>query len=146
MIEWKISKEPIHFSDAMDFMENRVDEIIAKKANEMIWLLEHQSVYTAGISAKDDDLIGKSEIPVFKTNRGGKYTYHGPGMKIIYVMLDLKNCFCRKCPIFLASSNCLKNGSLKFWLNLALRERSEKIVLEYGYQRRKAKRRSRLLE
>jgi lipoyl(octanoyl) transferase len=92
-IEWLISKEPVYFEEALKFMENRVEKIIKGEANSLIWLLEHHQVYTAGISAKDEDLLHKTAIPVFKTNRGGKYTYHGPGMKIIYVMLDLKNFF-----------------------------------------------------
>ena len=74
-------------------MQDRVDAIIAGKKPQLIWLLEHEKVYTAGVSAKDGDLLNKTNIPVFKTNRGGKYTYHGPGMQIIYLMLDLKKIF-----------------------------------------------------
>jgi lipoyl(octanoyl) transferase len=92
-IEFKISKELIHFQDAFEIMQQRVDDIILGKAKQLIWILEHHPVYTAGISAKDEDLLNKTEIPVFKTNRGGKYTYHAPGMKIIYVLLDLKKFF-----------------------------------------------------
>lgn len=92
-IEWKTSKSPVHFEEALNFMQQRVDEIIAGKAKPMIWILEHHPVYTAGISAKEEDLLARNNIPVFKTNRGGKYTYHCPGMKIIYVMLDLKKFF-----------------------------------------------------
>lgn len=92
-IQWLASKELIHFEDALDLMQNRVDEIIAKSASQLIWTLEHHPVYTAGISAKDEDLLEETDIPVFKTNRGGKYTYHAPGMKIIYLMLDLKDFF-----------------------------------------------------
>lgn len=97
-IEWKISKSPVHFEEALDFMQRRVDEIIASKARQMIWILEHHPVYTAGISAKESDLLVKNDVPVFKTNRGGKYTYHAPGMKIIYVMLDLKKFFAPEKP------------------------------------------------
>lgn len=92
-IEWKISQEPVHFPDAVDFMQQRVEEIIKGESPEMIWILEHQPVYTAGISAKDEDLLIKTNIPIFKTNRGGKYTFHGPGIKIVYVMLNLKRIF-----------------------------------------------------
>jgi lipoyl(octanoyl) transferase len=92
-IEFKISPDPIPFETALAFMQQRVEDIIAGTANQLIWLLEHPPVYTAGISAKDEDLLNKTEIPIFKTNRGGKYTYHAPGMKIIYVMLDLKKFF-----------------------------------------------------
>lgn len=97
-IEWRVSSEPIHFDEALEFMQNRVEEIIAGTAPQLIWLLEHHPVYTAGISAKDEDLLGETDIPVFKTNRGGKYTYHCPGMKIIYVMLDLKKFFAPEKP------------------------------------------------
>lgn len=97
-IEWRVSREPVHFADALQFMQKRVDEIIAGIAPQMIWILEHHPVYTAGISARDEDLLVKSNIPVFRTNRGGKYTYHAPGMKIIYVMLDLKKFFAPEKP------------------------------------------------
>jgi lipoyl(octanoyl) transferase len=97
-IEWKISKSLVHFEEALDFMQRRVEEIIAGKARQMIWILEHHPVYTAGISAKEEDLLVKNDVPVFKTNRGGKYTYHCPGMKIIYVMLDLKKFFAPEKP------------------------------------------------
>ncbi len=92
-IEWKASDNLVGFDDAHSFMKNRVEDIIVKKERDMIWLLEHQDVYTAGVSAKDSDLIKTTDIPIIKTNRGGKYTYHGPGMKIIYTMLDLKKIF-----------------------------------------------------
>lgn len=92
-IEWRISKELVHFEEALSFMQNRVEEIISGKAPPMIWMLEHHPVYTAGISAKEEDMLVKTEVPIFQTNRGGKYTYHCPGMKIIYVMLDLKKFF-----------------------------------------------------
>lgn len=97
-IEWLISKELVHFEDALNFMQDRVEKIINNEANSLIWLLEHYPVYTAGISAQDSDLLNKTNIPVFKTNRGGKYTYHCPGMKIIYVMLDLKKFFAPQAP------------------------------------------------
>lgn len=97
-IEWRGSAELVHFEDALKFMQNRVDEIINGTAPELVWMLEHHPVYTAGISAKEEDFLGKTDIPVFQTNRGGKYTYHAPGMKIIYVMLDLKKFFAPEKP------------------------------------------------
>ena len=97
-IEWLVSKELVHFEDALSFMQKRVDEIIAGNAPQLIWILEHHPVYTAGISASDQDLLIKNNIPIFKTNRGGKYTYHCPGMKIIYLMLDLKKIFAPEKP------------------------------------------------
>ncbi len=92
-IEWLISKAPVDFESALNFMQARVEKIINNQAKQLIWILEHPEIYTAGISAKESDLLTKTEIPIFKTNRGGKYTYHGPKMKIIYVMLDLKKFF-----------------------------------------------------
>ncbi len=108
-IEWKINQESIDFTAAYNFMEDRVSQIISGSKNQMIWLLEHQDVYTAGVSAKDYDLINKTNIPIFKTNRGGKYTYHGPGMKIIYVMLDLKSFFFPQKPDIAKFINFLEN-------------------------------------
>lgn len=97
-IDWIFAKDLVNFEEAFKFMELKVDEIIAKKTNSKIWVLEHHPVITAGISARDEDLLENSAIPIFKTNRGGKYTYHGPGMKIIYLMLDLKQFFAPKDP------------------------------------------------
>ncbi|MBM5782439.1 MAG: lipoyl(octanoyl) transferase LipB [Pelagibacterales bacterium] len=97
-VEWLISKDLVHFEDALIFMQERVEKIIKNEAKSLIWILEHYPVYTAGISAQDSDLLNKTDIPIFKTNRGGKYTYHCPGMKIVYVMLDLKRFFAPKAP------------------------------------------------
>lgn len=96
-LEWQISDDLILYPQALQLMEQRVAEIINAEKPELIWLCEHHSVYTAGISAKDSDLLGEN-LPVYKTNRGGKYTYHGPGIKIIYVMLDLKKVFAPEKP------------------------------------------------
>ena len=89
-MEWKISPEPVPYEAAVKAMEERVEQILAGKAAELVWLLEHPATYTAGTSAKDSDLIDSLGFPVFKTGRGGQYTYHGPGQRIAYVMLDLK--------------------------------------------------------
>ena len=97
-IDWRIEKDLIKYEDAINFMEKRVRDIYDNKAQQLIWILEHYPVYTAGISAKDEDLLNKNGIPIFKTNRGGKYTYHCPKMKIIYLMLDLKKLFLRTPP------------------------------------------------
>lgn len=97
-IEWLASKELVHFEEAFKFMQERVDKIILENADDLIWVLEHHPVYTAGISAKESDMLVKNEVPIFQTNRGGKYTYHGPKMKIIYVMLDLKKLFAPNAP------------------------------------------------
>ena len=88
-MDWKISNTPVDYSDALSFMDERVADIRSGAADETIWLLEHPSLYTAGTSAKAHDLIHK-RFPVYNAGRGGQYTYHGPGQRIAYVMLDLK--------------------------------------------------------
>jgi lipoyl(octanoyl) transferase len=87
-IEWRVSAAPVPYPDAVAEMEARVAAIAAGEARELIWLLEHPPVYTAGTSADPAELLDP-RFPVFKTGRGGKYTYHGPGQRIGYVLLDL---------------------------------------------------------
>jgi len=87
-IEIKKSKKPIEYDEAIQFLENRLTEIIQKKANELIWILEHPQIYTAGTSYKDTEILNKS-INLIKTNRGGKITIHGPGQIICYFVIDL---------------------------------------------------------
>lgn len=89
-IEWRISDQLIDYPDAVNLMEQRVADIYAGNAPEMVWLLEHPPLYTAGTSADDEELLDAARFPVFKTGRGGRYTYHGPGQRVAYVMLDLK--------------------------------------------------------
>jgi lipoyl(octanoyl) transferase len=88
-IEWRISKIPVEYEAAVDEMERRVAAIRAGSAPELVWLLEHPPLYTAGTSAREEDLLDPSYLPVHRTGRGGRYTYHGPGQRIAYVMLDL---------------------------------------------------------
>jgi len=87
-IEIKKSKKPINYIDAIKMMEIRLEDINKKDKNELIWLLEHDSIYTAGTSYNKNEIIDKS-INIFKTNRGGKITYHGPGQLICYFVIDL---------------------------------------------------------
>jgi len=82
----------VDYKVASKFMEERSSLIHNGEANELVWLLEHPNVYTAGSSAKDNELLGTKDIPVYKTTRGGKYTYHGPGQRIIYLMINLERC------------------------------------------------------
>lgn len=89
MIEWKIEKEPVDYEYAVSQMEQRVGLIHNNAASELVWLLEHQPLYTAGTSADSKDLL-ETRFPVYRSGRGGQYTYHGPGQRIVYVMLDLK--------------------------------------------------------
>ena len=88
-VEWRISTIPVDYEPAVDEMEARVAAIRAGVAPELVWLLEHPPLYTAGTSARDQDLLDPRGLPVHRTGRGGRYTYHGPGQRIAYVMLDL---------------------------------------------------------
>ena len=88
-MEIKISHEPVAYKKAIDFLEQRVEKVHANLEDELIWILEHDSVYTKGISASDKDLLLPNIFPVIETNRGGKFTYHGPGQKIVYFVINL---------------------------------------------------------
>lgn len=87
--EWIIADRPVEYADAVAKMEERVADIRAGHKPELVWLLEHPPLYTAGTSAKTGDLLD-ARFPVFESGRGGQYTYHGPGQRVAYVMLDLK--------------------------------------------------------
>jgi lipoyl(octanoyl) transferase len=87
---WQDSKGFTDYDYAADYMEKYVKDIVEDKCKEKIWLVEHDHIYTMGVSAKESDIIDKSDVPFVATKRGGKITYHGPGMRIIYVMLNLK--------------------------------------------------------
>jgi lipoyl(octanoyl) transferase len=86
---WRRSLEPVAYPDAVAAMERHVDAIRHDGAPELVWLTEHPPVYTAGTSARADDLLVPDRFPVFETGRGGGYTYHGPGQRVVYLMLDL---------------------------------------------------------
>jgi len=88
-IEIKKSKKPIKYKDAIEFLEARLININLNKENDLIWLLEHEEIYTAGTSYHEDEILNKN-INLIKTNRGGKITYHGPGQIICYFVIDLK--------------------------------------------------------
>ena len=87
-IEVKCSANPIDYLKSMKILEERVKDVFLGKKNELLWIMEHNSVYTAGTSSKNKDLIDK-DLNIIKTNRGGKYTYHGPGQKVVYFVLNL---------------------------------------------------------
>jgi len=89
-VEWRVSPGLTEYLDAVKFMEDRVAAIRQGDASEMVWLLEHKPIYTAGTSAKPKDLLTPDRFPVYDSGRGGQYTYHGPGQRVAYVMLDLK--------------------------------------------------------
>ena len=88
-IDIKISNKNIDYIRAVNFMEHRVNKILNKEEKEMLWFLNHNHIYTCGTSSKDNEIINKTKIPIIKTNRGGKTTYHGPGQRIVYMMIDL---------------------------------------------------------
>jgi lipoyl(octanoyl) transferase len=88
-IEWRISDVLIDYGQAVEEMEGRVAAIREGTAPELVWLLEHPPLYTAGTSARDEELIDPGRLQVHRTGRGGRYTFHGPGQRIAYVMLDL---------------------------------------------------------
>ena len=88
-IEWRISETAVDYREAIEEMERRVATIRNSTAGELVWLLAHPPLYTAGTSARDEDLLDPRRLPVHRTGRGGRYTYHGPGQRIAYVMLDL---------------------------------------------------------
>jgi len=89
-IEVKKSVKSIDYAESMKILERRVDDVFLGKKDELLWVLEHNPVYTAGTSSNDGDLLDKS-LKLIKTNRGGKITYHGPGQKIVYFVLNLNN-------------------------------------------------------
>lgn len=89
-VRWRISDGLVPYEQAIEEMEREVAAIAAGEADELVWLLEHPPLYTAGTSADSSDLIEPDRFPVFATGRGGEYTYHGPGQRVAYVMLDLK--------------------------------------------------------
>ena len=87
-IEVKNSMKPIDYAKSMKILEKRVQDVLFEKKEELLWILEHKTVYTAGTSANEKDLIDK-DLSIFKTNRGGKYTVHSPGQKVVYFVLNL---------------------------------------------------------
>jgi lipoyl(octanoyl) transferase len=89
MVEWITSQGLVPYPDAVSKMEARAAAIAEGRAGEAIWLLEHPPLYTAGTSARPEDLRAPDRFPVFETRRGGQYTYHGPGQRVVYVMLDV---------------------------------------------------------
>ena len=88
-IDIKNSSQIIEYSDALNFMEKKVDKILCNEENEMLWFLNHNHIYTCGTSAKKNEILSKTDIPILQTNRGGKTTYHGPGQRVVYFMINL---------------------------------------------------------
>lgn len=111
-IEWKISDTPIDYDFAISEMQRRVTKIKSNTNKELVWLLEHESIFTAGTSARDEDLIN-SQVKTRHTGRGGQWTWHGPGQRVAYVMLNLK----KRLPDIKAYVNALEE-----WIILTLED------------------------
>lgn len=90
VLQWHTAKDPVSYPAAVSEMEKRVDSIAKGEAGELVWLVEHPPLYTAGTSAKAGDLLAPQLFPVYSSGRGGQYTYHGPGQRVVYLMLNLK--------------------------------------------------------
>ncbi len=106
-VEWVVEEGLLPYREAVAAMEARATAIAAGEAAELVWLVEHPPLYTAGTSAKDKDLIAPDRLPVFRTGRGGEFTYHGPGQRVVYLMLDLN----KRGPDFAATLARSKTGS-----------------------------------
>ena len=89
-VEWRVDAGLTPYPDALEYMQTRAAQIAAGEAAELIWLVEHPPLYTKGTSAQDSDLVMPDKFPVYEAGRGGQFTYHGPGQRVAYVMLDLK--------------------------------------------------------
>ena len=111
-IEWKISNTPVDYDFSISEMQKRVTNIKANTNKELVWLLEHESIFTAGTSAKDEDLIN-NQVETRHTGRGGQWTWHGPGQRVVYVMLNLK----KRLPDIKAYVNALEE-----WIILTLED------------------------
>lgn len=89
-IEYFLDKKTIDYPDSIEFMEKKIEDIHKNNCKEFLWFLEHDNIYTAGTSAKKKDLINSNKFKVYKSSRGGQYTYHGPGQRVVYLMLNLR--------------------------------------------------------
>ena len=89
-IEWVRSPDPVPYPEALQVMEQRVRRLAEGDGRELVWLLEHPPLYTAGTSADERELLGSYAFPVYRVGRGGRFTYHGPGQRVVYLMLDLR--------------------------------------------------------
>jgi lipoyl(octanoyl) transferase len=130
--KWHFFTEPMPYESTVVKMQHCVDNIISQNDSSQIWVLQHPHLYTAGISAKQSDLLNSNiDIPIYQTNRGGKYTYHGPGIKIIYVLFDLKQFFAPSPPDISAFVNFLENwliATLKHY-HIESAKRSDRVGL-----------------
>ena len=135
-IEWKTSCELVDYEEAVQAMEARVAAIHAGEAKELVWFVEHPPLYTAGTSAKEKDLLDAHRFPVYHAGRGGEYTYHGPGQRVVYVLLNLKErkqqdirCFVHKLEQWVI------NTLAEFGVKGERREKRVGIWVDEGYGR-----------
>ena len=126
-IEIKKTKNPIEYERAIGFLEQRIDKIHKNKEKELIWILNHPSIYTAGTSYKENEILDKS-INLFKTNRGGKITYHGPGQLICYLAIDL-NKWKKDIRKFI---NIIEKSIITSLKKFKVHSYSDKKILEFG--------------
>ncbi|HMR33526.1 MAG TPA: lipoyl(octanoyl) transferase LipB [Geminicoccaceae bacterium] len=89
-LEWRVSRTLVPYPESLAVMEDRVAELAEGRGSELVWLLEHPPLYTSGTSAAPDELLGRFDFPVYRAGRGGRFTYHGPGQRVAYVVLDLR--------------------------------------------------------
>ena len=149
-IEYAISRDLVNYPESVKIMEKRIENISSKKKSELIWFLEHPSIYTAGTSADKKDLLEKNIFPVFKSSRGGEYTYHGPGQRIVYIMLDLRerNYDVRSFVNALETSvmdtlndlgvkSLLIKGKVGVWIKNSIKNQPEKKISSIGLRVRK---------
>ena len=149
-IEYAISRDLVNYPKSVEIMEKRIENIRSKKKSELIWFLEHPSIYTAGTSADKKDLLKENIFPVFKSSRGGEYTYHGPGQRIIYIMLDLRerNYDVRSFVNALETSvmdtlndlgvkSLLIKGKVGVWIKNSIKNQPEKKISSIGLRVRK---------
>jgi lipoyl(octanoyl) transferase len=128
-VQWAVSPGRTPYPEAVAFMEERADAIAQGRGEELVWLVEHEPLYTAGVSAKAADLLAPERFPVFHTSRGGQFTYHGPGQRVVYVMLDLRRrgrdvrCFVRDLEGWIIAAlarfnvvGCVREGRVGVWV------------------------------
>jgi len=125
-IEIKITQEPVPYTEALELMESRVNQIISRSNRELLWFLEHPPIYTLGTGADMKDLL-TDKFEVYKSGRGGKITYHGPGQRVVYLMLDLKNLYNTQKPDLHKFV-----GDIERWVTAALSEIGLKCFIKPG--------------
>lgn len=138
-VQWVVSAGPVPYPEAVAAMEARAEAIAEGRAGELVWLLEHPALYTAGVTAKPGDLLEPRRLPVFRTGRGGQYTYHGPGQRVAYVMLDL-NARRRDVRAFVTALEAWIIGALdRFNVHGEVRPGRVGVWVEHGAPRREDK-------